>query len=72
MLFAVSVAIVVVASLTSPPQQSDEQISGLTYGALTARAEGEIRATWGKPDVLGTVIVLGLVVGFYLYFSFWL
>ena len=71
LLFAVSVIIVVVASLTSP-QQSDEEITGLTYSAITPEQKAENRASWGLPEVLGTVGVLALVAGIYLYFSFWL
>jgi SSS family solute:Na+ symporter len=71
LLFVVSVVIVVVASLTSP-QQSDEEITGLTYSAITPEQKAENRASWGMPEVLGTVAVLALVAGIYLYFSFWL
>ena len=69
--FAVSVVIVVVASLTSP-QQSDEELTGLTYSAVTPEQKAENRASWGTPEVVGTIGVLALVAGIYLYFSFWL
>jgi SSS family solute:Na+ symporter len=49
-----------------------EQIIGLTYGTATKEQKKEQRESWGTPDVLLTVLVLGLVIGFYLYFSFWL
>jgi SSS family solute:Na+ symporter len=71
LLFAVSVVIVVIASLTSP-QQSSEEITGLTYSAITPEQKAENRASWGMPEVLGTAGVLALVAGIYLYFSFWL
>jgi SSS family solute:Na+ symporter len=71
LLFAVSIAIVILASLTSP-QQSDAQIEGLTYNAITPAQKAENRASWGTPEVLGTIGVLVLVIGIYLYFSFWL
>ena len=47
-------------------------IPGLTYSSLTTEDRKEIRASWNKADVIGSVIVLTLVAGFYLYFSFWL
>jgi SSS family solute:Na+ symporter len=47
-------------------------VPGLTYGSLTDKDRKEIRKSWDKWDVLGSALVLGLVVGFYLYFSFWL
>jgi SSS family solute:Na+ symporter len=71
LLFGVSVVIVIVASLTSP-QQSDEELTGLTYSAITPEQEAENRASWGTPEVMGTIGVLALVAGIYLYFSFWL
>ena len=54
------------------PAPDPERIRGLTYGSLTDDDRKEIRASWNKWDVVGTCIVLGLVLGFYLYFSFWL
>ena len=70
-LLAISAAIVVCVSLlTKPPDR--EQIAGLTYSTVSAEQKREVRASWNRWDVLGTVIVLGLVVAIYVYFSFWL
>lgn len=71
LLFGISVVIIIVASLTSP-QQSDEEIEGLTYSAITPEQKAENRASWGTPEVAGTIGVLALVLGIYIYFSFWL
>ena len=70
-LFAASIAIVVVASLLSAPP-SPEQIVSLTYATATAEDKRTNRANWNFVDVLLTVGVLTLVLGIYLYFSFWL
>lgn len=70
-LLLISVVIVVGASLTAPAPEP-AQIEGLTYGSITPDQAAENRASWGKPEVIGTFIVLGLVIGIYLYFSFWL
>jgi len=64
------VAIVGVSLLTSPPNY--EKIAGLTYATATAEQKKERRESWGLIEVLMTVVVLGLVLGLYLYFSFWL
>ena len=70
-LLAVSIAVVVSVSLfTESPDL--KQISGLTYATVSAEHRKENRASWNKWDVLGTVVVLGLVLAMYLYFSFWL
>ena len=70
-LFAASIAIVIFASLlTAPP--AAEQIISLTYATATAEDKRLNRANWNFVDVLMTATVLALVVGIYLYFSFWL
>jgi SSS family solute:Na+ symporter len=70
-LMLVSCLIVVGVSLRSPAPDVD-RISGLTFRTLSTQDKIEIRASWSSLDVLATVVVLGLVVGIYLYFSFWL
>ena len=70
-LLLLSILVIVVVSLcTAPPKP--EQIAGLTYATATAEQKKENRESWGLLEVLLTVLVLGLVVGLYLYFSFWL
>jgi len=64
------VAIVGVSLLTAPPNY--EKIADLTYATATPEQKKEFRKSWGFLDVLITVVVLGLVLGMYLYFSFWL
>lgn len=66
-LLAISAAIIVVVSLmTAPPPP--EKLQGLTYSCLDRAA---IRASWNWRDAAATVIVSGLVIALYLYFSFW-
>jgi len=70
-LFLISIVVVVGASLTSPPESRD-RIAGLTYSSRTPAQVAVNRASWGMPEVIGTVVVLGLVLSIYFYFSFWL
>lgn len=70
-LLLLSVVIVVGVSLTAPAP-SARQIVGLTYSSITPEQAAENRASWGAPEVWGTLAVLGLVFGIYIYFSFWL
>jgi SSS family solute:Na+ symporter len=70
-LFLISVIIVTTASLLTPPPP-EEKIRGLTYGSATDEERREIRASMGPAEYALTAVVLGLVAGLYLYFSFWL
>jgi SSS family solute:Na+ symporter len=70
-LLLISIVVIVgVSLLTAPPKY--EQIVGLTYATATPEQKKERRESWGLVEVLMTVVVLGLVLGLYLYFSFWL
>lgn len=69
-LFLISIGIVVSVSLaTAPP--SDAQVAGLTYASLSASDKTEIRSSADWRDYMGTAVVMGLVIGMYVYFSFW-
>jgi len=64
------ISIVGVSLLTAPPNY--EKIADLTYATATPEQKKESRESWGLVEVLMTVVILGLVLGLYLYFSFWL
>jgi SSS family solute:Na+ symporter len=70
-LFLVSVTIMIVASLMTaePPA---EKTRGLTYGSIHHLAADEIHQSWDLPNKLMAGLILLLVGGMYLYFSFWL
>lgn len=69
MLAAASVVVIVVASLLTP-KPPREKLAGLTFAVASEEVAEE--KTWGPVEVVMTVVVLGLVAGVYLYFSFWL
>jgi len=67
-LFAIAVVLVfVVSSVTAPPRE--EQVEGLTFAQMDRTT---VRASWGWPEVVATVVVLGATAAFYVYFSFWI
>jgi len=70
-LLLISIVAIVGVSLVTPPPPP-EKIVDLTFGSLTREHKEESRASWGLLEVVLTVVVLGLVLGLYLYFSFWL
>jgi SSS family solute:Na+ symporter len=70
-LAGISAFIVIAVSLLTKAQP-DEAIAGLTYSAFTDEDRQEIRDSYDRWDILGTVVVLGLVLTLYVYFSFWI
>ncbi len=70
-LFLFSILFIIAVSLATPPPPA-AQIAGLTYSSVTAEQKASDRASYGWQEIAGTVVVLGLVLGFYIYFSFWL
>lgn len=70
-LLLISVFVVVGVSFLTPPQPAS-RIAGLTYGSITPEQKAEERESIEIGDILGTGVVLGLVLGIYLYFSFWI
>jgi SSS family solute:Na+ symporter len=70
-LLVISTVLIISLSMMTPaPEES--KTKGLTWGGLTDEDRKAIRASWNRNDVIGTVVVLALVLGMYLYFSFWL
>lgn len=70
-LFGVSLLIVIVVSLLTP-RPSLQQIAGLTFATTSPQDRQMNRVNWNRWDVLLTVLILMLLAGIYLYFSFWL
>lgn len=70
-LFVVSV-IVIVATTLLTERHDEERIANLTWGGGSAEDRREIRESWTGFDIFLTALVLGLVLGVYVYFSFWL
>jgi len=70
-LFLIAVTIIIAVSYATDPPPI-EKIRGLTFSMISDHDRKENRASWNWKDVAGTVVVLSLVLGVYLYFSFWL
>ena len=70
-LFLFSVLLIIAVSYASE-EPDYERLTGLTFDSVTPEQKAENRASWGWKEVAGTGVVLGLVLGVYLYFSFWL
>ena len=70
-LFALSAIIMIVVSFITPPPPA-VQTRGLTYGSIHELGGAEIKASWDWGNKLMVGLILLLVGGMYLYFSFWL
>tara|TARA_X000000368_G_C23050288_1_gene721064 strand:+ start:1379 stop:3064 length:1686 start_codon:yes stop_codon:yes gene_type:complete len=70
-LFLISVIIMIVVSIITGSKDKPET-NGLSYDTLTEADKAEIRASWNHWDILGTIVILGLVLAIYIYFSFWI
>ena len=66
-LFFLSIVIIAVVSLfTHKPEE--KQVNGLTYGSASHAQTVETRRSWNKWDIIHSVIILGVVAAFYIYF----
>jgi SSS family solute:Na+ symporter len=70
-LFVICLAIIAVASILTPPPP-EEKVAGLSFGSMSEAARRENRLSWNRVDLWMTAAVAALVLGMYLYFSFWI
>jgi SSS family solute:Na+ symporter len=68
LILVVCIAVMYIVSYASK-KPNYEQISGLTYGTITAEDRKESRASWNKWDVIASAAVLGAILMAYLYFT---
>ncbi|MEM9402216.1 MAG: sodium:solute symporter [Pseudomonadota bacterium] len=67
-LFVISITTILLASYSAPPEDAS-RIRGLTFRSIDRVA---VRASWNRNDVIATVVIAGLILTVYLYFSFWI
>jgi len=67
-LFTVSVLLIVLVSLLTPPPPA-ERVKSLTYATVTTEDRQASRASWNKWDVVNTCAVLCLILVIYWYFT---
>ena len=70
-LLVISIAIVVISSLTAPAPDP-ASINGVCFSTLDATYRRENRESWNKVDVIASCAVVGLVIAAYAYFWTWL
>jgi SSS family solute:Na+ symporter len=68
LIFLVSAAVMVGVSLmTAPPNPA--QLNGLTFGAVSPEDKRRTRESWDGRDILSSLVVIGLIIAAYVYFS---
>ena len=67
-LFLLSVAVMVVVSLLTPPPD-EEHIKGLTFSTTVAEDKAASRASWNKWDVILSLIVVAIIISIFTIFS---
>jgi SSS family solute:Na+ symporter len=66
-LFLLSLAVIWLVSLVTK-KPTPEMLQGLTYGSASPAQIAETRASWNHWDVIHSVIIVGVIAGFYVYF----
>ena len=66
-MFAFSVLVMIVVSVFTKAAP-EAQLHGLTFGSISPEDKAISRASWGKWDVIHSVIIVGITVAFYIYF----
>jgi len=66
-LFFFTMALIAIISALTP-KPTKEKLVGLTYYSATPEHLEETRRSWNKWDVVHTVIIVGVIIAFYIYF----
>ncbi len=66
-LFFVIIALMIVVSMVTP-KPDPVAIKGLYFGSASPEEKAETRASWNKWDVINTIVIIGVIVAFYIYF----
>src|SRR5207253_5047655 len=62
-------AIVMIAVSLATPEPAYGRLAGLTFATMSDRDRQRSRASWDWREVAGSAIVLGGIIGAYLYFN---
>jgi len=67
LLFAFTCLLILLVSQFTP-KAPEEQLAGLTYSSVSKQQNAEDRQTYGFWEVFHTCVIVGIVVGIYIYF----
>ena len=66
-IFVIIIALMIVVSYFTKPMDPTK-IQGLYFGSASAEQRAITRASWSKWDVIHSVIIIGFIIAFYIYF----
>ncbi len=66
-LFVLVILLIIVISYFTKPKNF-ASIQGLTLASVTPEQRAEVRNSYGKWDIINTVIIIGFIIAFYIYF----
>ncbi|MBP6977799.1 MAG: sodium:solute symporter [Lentimicrobiaceae bacterium] len=66
-LFFIIILLMIMISFFTKPKDFSS-IRGLTLGSVTPEQRVEVRSSFGKWDVINTIIIISIVIAFYIYF----
>ena len=66
-LFFLCILVLVVVSFFTKPA-SEAKLAGLTFGSISKEQRAETRASYSNWDVAHSVIIIGVILAFYIYF----
>ncbi len=67
MLFVGTCLLIFFVSLVTP-KASEEKLSGLTYGSMSAEEKAAVKASHGFWEIFHTIVILGIIAAIYIYF----
>ena len=62
----VIISMIIISYFTK--EKDPNSIIGLTMGSATAEQRAEVRASWGKWDVINSAVIIVIIIAFYSYF----
>ncbi len=66
-LFFISIAVIVGVSLVTK-KAPEEKLKGLTFGSASKEQLKETRNSWNRWDVINSLVIVGVIVAFYIFF----
>jgi SSS family solute:Na+ symporter len=68
LIFVICVGVILVVSLLTE-KPSETQLAGLTFGTLSAEQKANTKNSYGLPDIVASVFIIGVIIAILTYFT---